>query len=146
MEEEMPKKKTETIVPAKLAEGEAVITKELAEKYQKAVDELKDKENRQQQIKSETGSKGGKKQSPMQDAGDGLVRSGSADRPKKTTTSTKPKKETVAIYSDRNVAWTGVGKIAKGYNIVTPEQADQWLTRNHVREATPEEVASQFGV
>ena len=141
------KKKTEEVVPAKLVDGEPVITKELADKYEKAVKEIKDKENRQQQIKSGgTEAKGGKKASPMQDAGDGLIMSGSANRPAKTTTSTKPKKETVAIYSDRNVAWTGVGKIAKGYNIVTPAQAEQWLTRNHVREATPEEVASQFGV
>ena len=141
------KKKTEKVVPAMLAEGEPVIPKELADKYEKAVKELKEKENRQEQIKSDgTEAKGGKKASPMQDAGDGLIMSGSANRPAKTTTSKKPKRETVAIYSDRNVAWTGVGKITKGYNVVTPQQAEQWLTRNHVREATPEEVASQFGV
>jgi hypothetical protein len=141
------KKKTEESVPAKLVDGEPVITEELAKKYEKAIKEIKEKENRQKQIKSGgTEAKGGKKVSPMQDAGDGLIMSGSANRQTKTTTSTKPKKETVAIYSDRNVAWTGVGKITKGYNIVTPQQAEQWLTRNHVREATPEEVASQFGV
>ncbi len=142
----MANKKTEEIVPAMLAEGESVIPQELAAKYEEAVEKIKQKENRQNQIKSETKAKGGKKQPSMQDAGDGLIKSTSADRPKKTTTSTKPKKETVAIYSDRNVAWTGVGRIVKGYNIVTPDQAEQWLTRNHVREATPEEVASQFGV
>lgn len=143
----MPKKKKEEIVPAMLAEGEALIPDELAEKYKDAVKNITDKENRRNQVKSETGSKGGvRKKSSMQDAGDGLVRSAGADRPKKTTTSAKPKKETVAIYSDRNVAWTGVGRISKGYNIVTPDQAKQWLTRNHVREATPEEVASEFGV
>ena len=141
------KKKTEKIVPAMLAEGEPVIPKELADKYQDAVEKIKDKENRKEQIKSDgTELKGGKRKSPMQDAGDGLIMSGSANRPKKTTTSTATKKETVAIYSDRNVAWTGVGRIVKGYNIVTPEAAKQWLTRNNIREATPEEVASQFGV
>ena len=51
----------------------------------------------------------------------------------------------VAIYSTRNVSWTEVGKIQKGYNIVTKEQADKWLSRNHVRSATPEEVAQEFG-
>ena len=142
----MPKKKTEEVLPAMLAQGEPVITKELAQKYENAVRDLKNKENRRNQVKSETKATGGKKTFPMQDAGDGLVRSGGADRPKKTTDSVKPKKETVAIYSDRNVYWTGVGRVTRGYNIVTPEQAQQWLTRDHVREATSEEVASEFGV
>ena len=142
----MANSKTEKIVPAMLAEGESVIPKELAEKYEDAVKKLQDKENRQNQVKSETKAKGGKKNSSMQGAEDGIIKSATADRPKKTTTSKKPPKETVAIYSDRNVSWVGVGKIVKGYNIVTPAQAKQWLTRNHVREATPEEVASQFGV
>jgi hypothetical protein len=142
----MANAKTEEIVPAMLADGESVIPKELAKKYEDAVKKLQDKENRQNQVKSETKAKGGKKKSSMQGAEDGIIKSATADRPKKTTTSTKPKKETVAIYSDRNVSWVGVGKIVKGYNIVTPAQAEQWLTRNHVRKATPEEVASQFGV
>jgi DNA-binding protein H-NS len=142
----MSTKSEKDITPAKLVDGEPIITKELAQKYEPPVLALKEKENRQNQIKSETKAKGGNKKSSMQDAGDGVVRSSGADKPNKTTTAAKPKKETVAIYSDRNVAWTGVGKIAKGYNFVTPEQAKNWLTRNHVREATPEEVASQFGV
>jgi hypothetical protein len=57
----------------------------------------------------------------------------------------EPKADTVAIHSTRNVTWQGVGKVYFGYNIVTKEQADQWLTRNHVRLATPEEVAKEFG-
>ena len=142
----MATKKTENIAPAMLAEGEAVIPKELADKYEKAVKNIQDKANRQKQIKSEAKPKGGNKRSSMHGAEDGLIKSASADRPTKTTTSSKPKKETVAIYSDRNVSWIGVGKIIKGYNIVTLAQAEQWLTRNHVRKATPEEVASQFGV
>jgi hypothetical protein len=53
--------------------------------------------------------------------------------------------EKVAVYSTKNVSWPGVGKIQKGYNIVTKEQAESWLSRNHVRAATPEEVAQEFG-
>jgi DNA-binding protein H-NS len=142
----MPKKKTEEILPAMLAEGESIIPEELVKKYEDAVEEIKNKENRQNQIKSETKARGGKKQASMQDAEDGLIKSASADRPAKTTTSSKPEKETVAIHSERNVSWSGVGRILKGYNFVTPSQAEQWLTLGHVREATPEEVASQFGV
>jgi hypothetical protein len=56
------------------------------------------------------------------------------------------KKEKVAVYSTRNVFWPGVGKVLKGYNIVEREKLDQWLTRSHIREATPEEVAREFGL
>ncbi len=53
--------------------------------------------------------------------------------------------KTVAIYSSRNVSWSGVGKVNRGYNIVTQEEADKWVTRDHIRLATPEEVAKEFG-
>ncbi len=53
--------------------------------------------------------------------------------------------EKVAIYSSKNVAWQGVGKVSRGYNIVTKDIADQWLTRAHVRLATPDEVKKAFG-
>jgi hypothetical protein len=141
----MAKKKTEEVVPAMLAEGEALIPKELAEKYEEHVAKIQDKENRQKMVKSETKASGGKKVASMHSAGEGAIGSASAERPKKPSAKAGPKKATVAIYSDRNVSWVGVGKISKGYNIVTPEQAEKWLTRNHVREATPEEVASEFG-
>ena len=54
-------------------------------------------------------------------------------------------KETVAIHSSKNVSWPGVGKVLKGYNIVTKANAKKWLERSHVRIATPEEVARSFG-
>jgi hypothetical protein len=53
---------------------------------------------------------------------------------------------TVAIHSTKNVNWGGVGTVKKGYNIVSKEQADQWLTRRHIRLATPEEIAQEYGV
>jgi hypothetical protein len=66
---------------------------------------------------------------------------------KKTTKLTdKPVAEKVAIFSTKNVTWNEVGKVYRGYNIVTKEQADKWLTRDHARVATPEEVAKEFGV
>jgi len=57
----------------------------------------------------------------------------------------KPEVEKVAIYSTKNVTWNGVGKVYRGYNIVTKEVAGQWLTRSHIRMATPAEVAQEFG-
>jgi len=67
---------------------------------------------------------------------------------KNKTAKAAPKKEeepVVAIHSTKNVVWEGVGKVAKGYNIVSATDAEKWLTRSHVREATPEEVAREYG-
>ena len=90
--------------------------------------------------------KGGKKKSSLGGvANDDVIGSAGAERPAKPAAKAGQKKATVAIYSDRNVSWNGVGQIKKGYNIVTKDQAAKWLTRNHVREATPEEVASEYG-
>jgi hypothetical protein len=63
----------------------------------------------------------------------------------KPSTIVKKSNKTVAIHSTKNVSWSGVGKVYRGYNIVTPEQAEKWLERNHIRLATPEEVAKEFG-
>jgi hypothetical protein len=65
--------------------------------------------------------------------------------PKTATVKESVKKETVALHSTKNVTWSGVGKVYRGYNIVDKEAAKQWLTRSHIRTATPEEVAKEFG-
>ena len=65
--------------------------------------------------------------------------------PKPEPVKSSSKKETVALYSTKNVTWSGVGKVYRGYNIVDKDAADQWLTRSHIRAATPEEVAKEFG-
>jgi hypothetical protein len=54
-------------------------------------------------------------------------------------------KEKVAIYSVRNLSWIGVGALTEGYNIVTKEDADKWITNKSVRTATPEEVKRAYG-
>lgn len=53
--------------------------------------------------------------------------------------------EKLALYSSKNVSWPGVGKILKGYNIVTKAASEKWLQRDHIRVASPEEVARNFG-
>jgi|688.fasta_scaffold1519692_1 hypothetical protein len=58
----------------------------------------------------------------------------------------KTAEKTVALLSTRNVSWNGVGKVEVGYNIVTEEQAEKWLTRNHITLATPEDVAKGYGL
>lgn len=51
----------------------------------------------------------------------------------------------VALWSDKNIRWSGLGTLTKGYNIVNKEAADKWLAREGIREATPEEVATHYG-
>ena len=65
--------------------------------------------------------------------------------PRKKKENAAEVKEKVAIYSTRNVTWSEVGKVYRGYNIVDKDAAEKWLTRSHIRTATPEEVAKEFG-
>lgn len=70
----------------------------------------------------------------------------SSPSPRKTSVNKdKPKEEKIALYSTKNVTWAEVGKVYRGYNIVPASAAEKWLTRDHVRVATPEEVAKEFG-
>jgi hypothetical protein len=49
------------------------------------------------------------------------------------------------IHSQKNIRWQGVGTLSPGYNVVTKEAAEKWLTRQGIREASPEEVATYYG-
>lgn len=89
-----------------------------------------------------------KAEEPVQSLGftkTGAIGSMAADGPKKEIKPEVDNSEKVAIHSTKSVRWEEVGAISKGYNIVTKEQADKWLTRSHVRIATPEEVKKAFG-
>jgi hypothetical protein len=90
--------------------------------------------------------KGGKKTAALRQNASGAISSGSAeasDKPKRSASPAK-KVEKVALFSTRSVSWPGVGSVNKGYNFVTKSESKQWLTRDHIREATPEEVASNL--
>lgn len=76
----------------------------------------------------------------------GVLISAQPERVKTTPSNVDPHAGKVAIHSDRNLSWSGVGKINKGYNFVTREVADKWLVHRAVREASPEEVAAHYGV
>jgi hypothetical protein len=53
--------------------------------------------------------------------------------------------EKIAVYSNKNLYWGGVGTLEIGYNIIAKEMSEKWLTHKAVREASPEEVASYYG-
>jgi hypothetical protein len=57
----------------------------------------------------------------------------------------KKNKNDVAVYSTRNLSWTGVGVLELGYNIVSKEASEKWITHKAVRIATPDEVARHYG-
>ena len=50
----------------------------------------------------------------------------------------------VALYSDRNLHMDSLGALSVGYNIVSKEASEKWLTHRLVRIAQPEEVASYY--
>lgn len=78
----------------------------------------------------------------------GVVTTATADNFKDKVFEKTPKENDtkLAVYSEKNMAWSVVGRINKGYNIVTKEAAEKWLSRKGVREATPEEVATHYGL
>jgi hypothetical protein len=50
----------------------------------------------------------------------------------------------VALFSSKSIFWAEVGRLNRGYTIVSKDQALRWLERKNVRIATPEEVAKEF--
>lgn len=56
----------------------------------------------------------------------------------------KPK-EKIALYSIKNLHWNGIGDLIRGYNIVSKEESEKWLSRKEVRVATADEVAKFYG-
>jgi len=71
---------------------------------------------------------------------------------KQTSKTVEPKKEKstpsqVAVYSEGKLAHPALGRLTKGYNVVSKEQADEWMKLSKkVRLATPEEVAAAYEV
>ena len=90
---------------------------------------------------------------PVEVAGLGPVENGAIGSskvlktPKPAAKVTKPAVEDkVAVFSERNVTWQGVGKLYRGINIVTKEASEKWVERPYVRIATPQEVAKEYGL
>lgn len=98
----------------------------------------------------DTKREGTKKVGAIGTFNNGVIGSGKVDKQDKQSarskSAAKPDNNKVAIHSTKNVDWPGVGRVSKGYNIVTHEQAEKWSTRSHIRIATPEEVAGEFGL
>lgn len=147
----MSEDNTQDVTPALLSPGEAVIPADKAEEFKAVVDEIleskpvvADEENNV--ISSPKADKESKEKKPsLSSVADGVLGSSAADKKEKVVSAPKvDSSEKVALFSTRNVSWTGVGKVSTGYNIVTATEAEKWMTRSHIRLATPEEVAKGF--
>jgi hypothetical protein len=76
----------------------------------------------------------------------GVIGVGTASaKPKVKVKKEETKLTTVAIFSSRNINWQGVGSIVKGYNFVSEEASNTWLTRSAVRIASPDEIKANLG-
>jgi hypothetical protein len=125
---------------AKLEDGEVLIPHQLVEKYKEAV---KAQEERSDVISSDKMATSPNLSVASNE--ENVIGSASAEKKEVSKPKESKEKNTVAVYSTRNVNWSGVGQVSKGYNIVTKQAADKWVTRDHIRIATPEEVARDFG-
>ena len=77
---------------------------------------------------------------------DGVVGSKAASRPKPVIKEEKKDaSDKVAVWSPKSISWENVGRLTPGYNIVSKEASEKWLTRNGIRIATAEEVATYYG-
>jgi hypothetical protein len=149
----------ESLIPAeKLEEVEAVVEEVLAvvEEKKTAVEEVAEDlgiqtsvpvavEEDANIVSSPKASAPAKPKKPSVGIVNGAIGSTGADRkPRVAPKVAEPEPKTVAVFSSKNISWTGVGKLRSGYNILTEKQAELWLTRKAVRLATPEEVAKEF--
>ena len=60
--------------------------------------------------------------------------------PVKKNSAPKISSEKVAVFSEKNAYWEGLGRLSRGHNIVSREDSEKWLTLGYVREATPDEI------
>ena len=63
--------------------------------------------------------------------------------------STPPKRvddKDVPLHSNRNIFWNGVGDLRRGYNVVSKEHAELWLTKQGIRVATIEEMIKEYNL
>jgi hypothetical protein len=141
-------------VPAILVEGETIIPQEKFEEFETAVNEViksksvKEAPATEDVIVAPTTDQVVPGLGPVADGVMGSSLVSKTEKPKVSTSKSKTSDaDKVAIFSSKNVTWSEIGsKVYRGYNIVKPEIADKWLTKDFIRLATPEEVAKEFGL
>jgi hypothetical protein len=140
----------ENVPLAQLEDGEALIPHPLVEKYKEAVEQNKNKKAEESKESESENVISSDKAATSPNLSvtsneENVIGSASADKKETVKPTAAKNKDMVAIHSTKNVSWSGVGSVSRGYNIVTKEASVKWLTRYHIRLATPEEVARDFG-
>jgi hypothetical protein len=135
---------SENTTMAHLQDGEPIISEEMIKKYENAVEDSFAKDNPNIITAPNKPGKGGKKPGSLKSSDGKIVTSKTKEVPKAEAPKTQ-KEEMVALHSTKNVVWENVGKLAKGYNIVSKDKSEKWLSRGHVRLASPDEVAREYG-
>lgn len=163
----MSEENTNDVTPAVLAEGEAVIPAEKVEEFKAVVDEILEASPAVEAAEpaaepvveepapvvedkaviastSENRAKPSDFAAGLTGVVDGVIGTGAVKRKPVAKKEEKATTDKVAIHSTKNVSWPGIGKVFKGTNIVSREQADKWLTRDHVTLVSPEQVAQEL--
>jgi hypothetical protein len=144
--------KNEDVVPVAAENNDVVATEEntidlmpLIEKYEEAVAEQEARLNAPENVISSGAGLIPAEEITVQAmtaVENGVIGTGTViKKAKPSAKKQEAKSEKVAIFSTKNVTWSSVGKVYRGYNLVSPEQAEKWLTRSHIRTVTPEELA-----
>jgi hypothetical protein len=170
----MSEEKANDVVPAMLAEGEAVIPAEKVEEFKAVVDEILAAkpvaeeapaaeviaESVEDAVVEEKGdivvepaasvissvepAKRAKPRPSVSNVKDTIASATAEPVVEKKTE--KKKSETVAVFSEKNARSNAIGgNIYRGYNLFPKKVADKWLEYTFVRLATPEEVSRVYG-
>ena len=76
----------------------------------------------------------------------GIIMSAQKKPTKKVISKEESDEDKVAIWSERNISSREFGKIERGFNFVTEERAERWVSKRGIRKATTGEVAQYYGV
>lgn len=148
--------KNEDVVPASIVADEPIVAPEVAEKAAEIAEEIKADAKIEEAPKPAedviTGPKGSvtSEAQVLGSVEDGVIGTAKA-APKKPAAPKAAKAEVkrddvVALYSPKNIHWDGLGRLSKGYNVVSKDAAEKWLTRESVRLADPKEIAKGYGL
>lgn len=147
--------KNEDVVPEAVIAEEPAVAPEVADKAEEIVAEIKAEAKIEEAPKPAedviTGASAPSttEKPALGSVADGVIGTSTAKAAKKAAP--KPKVEekrddVVALYSPRNLHWEGVGRLSKGFNVVSKDAAEKWLTRDGIRLADPKEVAKGYGL
>lgn len=147
--------KNEDVVPATLTENEPVIAPDVADKAAEIVAEIvaeakiEEAPKPAEDVITTNAAPAATDKPALGPVADGVIGTSTAKAVKKAAP--KPKLEekrddVVAVYSPKNIHWEGVGKLAKGFNVVSKDAAEKWLTKSGIRLADPKEVAKGYGL